>query len=261
MNDIHERERHRSDGDLVRALDDQLSDVEERAVRAHLESCAECRARMDALAEETQAFAAWMRWLDADAMPDQLRRARARTAVRDAAAAQRATAHGGLASAGWLRAAAAVLVVALVTATVDPLRAWVVDRWEALSGVAAAPAPVERLPAAATEAGSVVSFQTPGPVFVLEMAAAQERGAVRLRIDDVEQAQAQTVGEGESFLVLPSGLKVENTPASRADYEVVLPAGTEFIQVFVGGDPVALMEVPHDIELPWTYTVPLQPER
>lgn len=256
MNESHRTTAHPEDGDLVRFLDRQATADERRWMLAHLSACGECAARMEALAEQSEALSRVVGELDAGA-PDELTRARALSAARQA---QRAHGTGRRwLSGGAARAAAVAAVVAVVTLGVEPVRAWVADRWADLVGIEASAPPVAMEPAV-LERGSVIRFEPAGETFVLEIEHPQASGSVTLELRDVAQASAQVVGgASEEIIALPSGLKVANTAASTASYTFVLPTDLRLIQVFAGGKPVAIIPI-ESSGLPGTHTVSLAPE-
>lgn len=248
---VHTIDRHLTDGDLVRMLDGQAAAAERDDVLDHVSVCDACAERMESIRQRAEEFSQQVRLLDDG--PDQMTRARARQAFRQAQRSRSRT----WANAGWLRVAAAVLVVLLAGATVDPLRAWVAEQWQAVSGDS-----VERiaertaLPGEPVRRGSMVRFQPPAGVFNLEIAEPQAEGTIQISVRDVPMATLEIIRpEGESIMQLPSGLQVENREDSRASYEIILPRDTRLVQIFAGGRPIALIDVPEGTELPWSQTL------
>lgn len=251
MNREHFRGDHASEAELVRLLDDEESDLERRRLTAHLHGCAACSGRLNTLAAHDRAATEYLERLEVQPA-DELTRARALAAARSAHARPVARA-----AAPWLRAAAAAGVVIVAGATVSPVRAWVAERWSDLLGDQALVPAETATSTAVLDRGSTVSFVPAGTLFVLEVAHAQEIGEVQLEIRDVRMASARVEqGREETILVLPSGVKIENSEGSTASYSVTLPAGIERVQVFSGGRPVAIVDV-DEAELPWSRTVSL----
>lgn len=237
---------HPADGDLIRYLDLQLDDGERKAVLAHLSDCDTCVERLRALREQTEVVSAYLGRLDEGVLADELARARALRAARQA----RPKRFGGLE-----RVAAVAAIVGVVTLGVEPVRAWVVERLASLTGGGAPLAEVQ--PETVLERGSVVAFEPAGETFVLEIEHPQAVGEVRIEVRDVPSASAQIVGgRDETILVLPSGVRVENEPTSTADYLLSLPSHLRLVQVFAGGRPVAIIPVGED-QIPWTQRLPL----
>jgi hypothetical protein len=151
---------------------------------------------------------------------------------------------------GWMRAAAVLLAVAGAAALATPARAWLAERWTALSGVQAKPAPAPRPSAApapvAEPPTAYVRFAAAGPDFSLHVQHPQRGGALRLRTGSSSAATAQVVaGTGTAdLLVLPAGLRIGNAPGSSAEYAVVLPPSVRTVAVRVGGAPPVLYRAP-----------------
>jgi hypothetical protein len=246
---------HLDDGDLIRYLDHAVEGAERRDAVRHLSGCEACAERLAEFGEQSERAAEYLGALDVNARADELTRARALSAARRARPARRG---GG--SVRALRAAAVAAVVAVGALTVQPVRAWLVERFAELTGASASVA-VQPIDGNVGWSGGRVAFDPVGDVFVLEIAHAQPLGAVRLEMADSRQATAQIVnGEGETLLVLPSGVRVENTAGSTADYHVTLPSNLRLVQVFAGGAPMAIIEVVEG-DTGLSRTVPLQRNR
>lgn len=245
---------HLSAGDLIRYLDHQVDGAERRGAVRHLTGCEACAERLAALGEQSQQAAEYLASYQTDARADDMTRARALAAARRARPARR-----GWGSGAGIRAAAVLAVLATGAVAVQPVRAWMVDRWEALTGSLQDDAAVAVESARIAESGSPVAFVPVGDVFVLEVVNAQPTGSLTLEMEPgAEEATAQIVnGAGETLLVLPSGVRVENTPGSTAAYRVTLPSNLRLVQVFAGGAPVAMIEVEPG-QTSWTRSVPLQ---
>src|SRR5690606_3977749 len=127
--------------------------------------CDACNERLTRFRAQADAVSGVLAGFDEGAAPDELTRARALRAARDAERRARGARWGLGAPA---RAAAAVAAVALGVLTVEPVRAWVADRWADLTGADEAAVPAAVAPARVLERGSLVSFAPAGDVFVLE---------------------------------------------------------------------------------------------
>jgi hypothetical protein len=251
MTAIRSTSRHPSAGELVRRLDRELDPRAEARLARHLERCASCRARLEELTEHSNDAAQWLRGITFADPGNLLRREAARDAVRAAALRRRSIVR---VRRGWA-AAAAVAALLVVSFSVDPLRAWMMQRL-AITQPGAAGASVASLPSAVVGGeGSVISFHPASGTFELSVERAQTVGEVLLQVRAVSQATAQvTNGATETMLVLPSGLRIENSAASRASYRVTLPASVREVTVRVGDGP------PHDIVIStaeWVERIPL----
>jgi hypothetical protein len=245
---------HPEDAELVRYLDEELP--EERAVilMNHFASCADCMVRREELEDVSSWLSGGLTLLDEEVPVDEIARARALAAVR---AAARSDAKVG-APIGWVRAAAAIAVLVVGAAVAPPVRAWIADLVAPrIASEAIAPAPVAE--AAGAEVGATISFTPAVGVFRVELATLQAGGAVSLHATTGEQAAALVVGGADvSLLVLPSGLRIENHPASTATYRLELPAGlVDRVEFFAGSSLIA----GHDLRADAPVTlVPLAPE-
>lgn len=233
---------HLEDEDLVRLMDGEGSEEEQAMASAHLLSCESCRSRRDAL----EATAIWLRTnlplLDSASSDDEVGRARALARMRAARSAA-ANSGGGDESAdrgddgrgGWAPrsglgrrlVAAGIGILLLVGLGVEPVRAWIRDGLNELSGRSDSVAEVvvpEQVPS--SQSGASVRFAAAGPLFRVDMAEPQEEGSLTIRVIPGGEVSAEIVGgDGETLVILPSGLQVGNRAGSKANYVVALPAG------------------------------------
>lgn len=248
--------KHLQDEDIVRLLDEEVSEGDQVAGRDHLLRCESCRR----LADE---IAATSRWLGANVSaldptpPDELTRARTLEGVRahrDAAAREKPEIEPKVASVGgtaayprsrgsryWL-AAAGIAVLVVASLTVEPVRAWIQDGLLNLGARPESIVEVEspELPTPVPSAASV-RFTAEGPIFQIEVAATQVEGDLTVRIITEGEASAEIVGgSGETLVVLPFGLRVGNRESSTASYVVELPSDVvRGIEVRVGERMIA----------------------
>jgi len=227
---------HPEDGVLLRLLDGEADAAEQAAAAPHAAACAECRARMDAMARRRERLGALLARADfpvpASSAPEpgviplHARR-------REAAPAR-----------PWLRAAAIILVVLGVGAVATPARAWIArwitEAWESVTGDEAPPAPAPA-PAPAPEpaeqtAAAQVGFVPTGAELTVVVAHAQDAGALTVAAAPGESATAEVVGGTGSadLLVLPAALHVRNAPGSAAEYRLALPSSVRRVRVRVG---------------------------
>jgi len=223
-------ERHRMDAVLKRdaAMTDRLAVLRRRSARLST-----LLAAAGPTAVETEAAnPATANPAPTPAIPaaDVASIASARTARASRTSAQSAGRFRGPADRGgrvWLRAAIVLLTVLGVAMAVPPVRAWVVDRLERITGQPAEPPSPAVAPAVPAEHFGV-RFAVEGASFSIEMQAVQRTGRLIVRAAAGEEGSADVQGAygGESFVVIPVRqlLRVQNTAESRADYVVTLPS-------------------------------------
>lgn len=226
------RPRHPSASVMLRRMDGELDPTLDRRLRRHLDRCAPCRGRMERLEEtSTQASGALRAALAVTPVPE-LRRQAARRAMR---AAGERRARGRNRRFGGLAVAASIAGVLVLSWTVGPLRAWVAELGMGGGGEEVAE-PVVSLPGAVVGgAASIVAFDAASDLFTIELDARQLAGDLLLQVLPIERATAQITRSGsESMLVLPAGLRIENSTASVASYRVTLPPTVSRVEVRVG---------------------------
>lgn len=255
MTAAQSKSRHPSRGELLRRIDGELDDPRQHRLHRHLDGCARCRNRAAELEAQAKDAAAYVRALDVPFAVDRRKRERARQALR-AALARKA---GQQSRARRWAVAAAMVGLLLSSLAVDPVRAWVLERLPV--GLAADRTPeveLVALPSAVVGVeGSVVSFSTTGSVFELHVDHPQRDGQIRLHASPTPRATAQITRAGaETLMVLPGGLRIENTVDARASYRVGIPSSTRRVTVSIGERTVEEVVVPEDPE-GWTRSVPL----
>ena len=219
---IHAGEPHLDDGHLLQLLDGE-SGLPPGA-RAHVDSCAACRARFAALRVAADRLRAS---LPAVAMP----------ALR----LQRRPQRGG-----WLRsfpaaAAAAILVFASVAVAMSPVRHWLARQFDPPADRSLpAPDPVmPRIPAVV--GGIIASFIPSDTLLTIRVDARQQAGAVELRSAEGGKVSAQAFGAAgtEELLLAPAEIRIVNGPSATADYRVSLPSNVRAVRVIIGGREAA----------------------
>ncbi len=219
---------HIGDGDLIRLHDGECSAAEELSWRDHLAACGACDQRFQTLARLARHFIAALKQLDDPASPGDARRP-----LRSVRPRWRT---------GGLKAAASIAVLLGATLAVPPARAWIIDRWDALASFItqrgeSAPDVSAQAPALSERPTSTVSFQPGGTHFVVEIANTQSTGRMVFTIEAVTNASARVInGDGsEEWIVLPSGVRLENSPTSSGSYEITLPTYLATAEVRLAG--------------------------
>lgn len=289
---VGSRPQHLEDGDLVAYMDRQMDRSRLRWAGGHLEACAECAARLEALRGRAAALPAWLADLDEPVSAD--RRAQAMAAVEQARF--RRPAATGAGSRGMLAAAAMVALMLTVAFGTPQGRAWVGGAVEWGFGRpkprATEAAPVQATPGqqAAVPAADSMSTTTPGeaaapratgsragdrvppgmsaPVrfnptgnyVLLQVDARQREGSITVWVEERPSSEGQVVAgrTGETLQPLGDGLRLRNARSSRADYTVRVPTRVRFIRVKIGDEPETTIPVSRaTVNRPWVWNVSL----
>jgi hypothetical protein len=112
--------RHLGDDDLIRYIDHALDHEGMRLSGVHLRTCGECTARLDGLRQQSASVHEWLSLLPAQ--PDPARRAAAQAAMERARFRRGAS---GPIGAGWMKAAAAIVLMVGLGMATEPGRAFV----------------------------------------------------------------------------------------------------------------------------------------
>jgi hypothetical protein len=235
---------HVSDEELVQLLDDELSAGLRVELMGHVFGCTGCSERLDELQEASRVFSGHLIALDRSVRVDEVARARALSAMRKAVTPVEKRAVKRF-SFRYTRAAAAVALLVFGTLSVPPLRAWVAERVGIVATEIEELAIRPELPDA-TFVEPVVSFRPTEPVFLIELAHQQLSGSLMLESSERDLAAAQIVGRGgETLLVLPNGVRIENVPGSVAGYRVEVPSAiVSRIRIVAAGMMVAEIAPP-----------------
>lgn len=236
-----EMPRHLEDHELVGLMDQVGPEADRVDWEVHVAGCVPCAERL----EELRAGSSWLRQnvvlLDQDVHVDELAKARAMAAARQAARQQAKT----FSWAGVGRAAAVVGLIGAIGLTPNPVRAWFLD-WTGLGAeeVVEAPAPL-----AETARGAMVTFAPTERLFTIELAQPQTEGTVQITLSADDAATAQLLNGGnESFSVLPNALLVDNPAGSRGSYEIHLPGDmVRTVHLVVAGERIAEIPVSADM--------------
>lgn len=237
---------HPDDGHLLAWLDGELEPDEGTGVREHLESCVECRRRVETLRGESEGFSRAVLALDeragglADPGPLPVVAALSRAGTR------------GLRTTGWslARAAGLVLVAAGAAAALvpgSPVRTW-------LEGLAdgdraSVEAPAES--AMDTEAGSegpavpgpaAISLEPRAGRLVISLQGFGRNSNVHVRLTDAPRASVRVDGTAEAprFVTGPGTLEVIG--ATEGEIWVELPRSVRDAAVEVDGEAAVRIE-------------------
>jgi hypothetical protein len=229
-------ERH----DVARGAPPGVEDDTTREWTRHLDGCAECGRRLALLDRRAQRMSALVAQIDLP--PD----------FRYPALRPRRRPQVGWRQVGWLRAAAAILLVLAPLALVPPVRAWALGwasaQWTRIadrrtSDRRAASSPVRGRTPAARPTSSRIGFTPSGDELFIVLASRQADGAVVLTTTSAPEVAFEIVGGGgETPVVHASGLRIPNVVASRASYYVALPPAVRRVHVRVGVRPPVLVE-------------------
>jgi len=114
--------RHMGDDDLMRYIDHALDHEGMRLGGVHLRTCTDCTARMEALQRSSAAVHEWLSLIPAE--HDPARRAAAQSAMERARFRRGAS---GPLGAGWMKAAAAIVLMVGLGMATEPGRAFVAN--------------------------------------------------------------------------------------------------------------------------------------
>lgn len=235
MNEHDFGSKHPDPGALVRLMDGECPDTEERRLHQHVRSCDACSDRLERLRARSRGLRTVLQEMDPVVGH---RRENGRPTI----------------SPTLLRAAAVVLLLA-AGMSVSPVRGWVVDRiqdvaaWVGLSNRTKVPAP------AGQEAdASAVEFTPAGDVLRITFSHPQHEGSVTLVTGDSETtARAEVLGRGArvEMLVLPEGLRIRNARDASSSYRIQVPVGLREVTLRIG-DRREVRLGPDDLEDPGT---------
>jgi|GEM_PF-1398604 len=258
---------HLEDGELLCLLDGEAEAVARGDAEAHLEACAACRGRMERFRTRRERLASLLASADfsppvpmtppstvllSEAGPTAGEAATARAGAKVIPLRGRPAPAGRRVDRPWLRAAAAVLLLAAAVAVATPARAWIAQwvgrQWSQLAhGGRSAPAPPPAAPApappAAPQASAQVRFVPAGSELRVEVAHAQRAGTLTLVPVAGTAALAEVLGaQGVELLVVPSGLRIRNAANDAAGYRIQVPEGVRRVRVRVGAGRESVIE-------------------
>jgi len=223
-------ELHASDGVLL-ALYDHQRDGDLESPRRHVEQCAECQARLGAIAARAKHVRMALAAVPTPSVAkDDFRRRVAEARERGDRRVWRRPV--------WLAAAAIVVLVGAAAAL--PIRDWVRRR---LVESRTAHAPAQPVATPSTQplnrSGATVSFAASGPGFTVRFDSLPSVGTLtagRTTADQISARVASGAGTGgDAMVVLPGELLVRNTSAARASYDLLLPSAVTRLRIIVAG--------------------------
>jgi anti-sigma factor RsiW len=224
MNDAHAG--HLDDGDLIRYLDGEGSTAEAEAWERHLDGCEPCALRVATADRESRGFTEWLdRAAFEDDLPD---RARTEVTVPAVLSLDRRMNRPRAGWSPWLKAAAALALVAGPLAAIPPLRGWVADR---IGAPVEAPGP--GVPTAAAEAASpVVRFVPRAGVFTVRIEG--DGGSLVLGRAPGEEAELRLAGTAPDAVVAAASVRLRDLEAGTRS-TLLLPAHVTAVRVRSGG--------------------------
>jgi hypothetical protein len=220
---------HIADDAHIRFLDGECEADERIAVTEHVARCSSCARRLAELRERNAAVTRLL--AEADAAPREApARARPQRRVR-------------------LLVAVAGLVLAVVVTAVSPVRAWIVERsqalWTLVSGGLEQPPPAPSpIPTEQATPFASVSFAVGGGWLTVDVARRQAEGVLVVEIVDAATASAAITGGGlgGDLVVLPGQLRIANSPESTASYRVRVPPTLTRVEILIAGVQQAVLD-------------------
>jgi hypothetical protein len=232
--------RHVDEGALQALIDGEVPAMLQAELFAHVESCGECAADLDALGQLTSGLRAALGAIDV--VPPMLpARKRIRAEARRRMLLSRTT---------ILRRAALFLLfsAAAVSATVpgSPVRDWLADAWQS---VAARPAPPSELPAIAsveetetTDRPAGVSVHA-GAASIRVVVTSPEPGLVlQVRMHDGDRLGVWASGVAAKARFLTSQDRIEVVSPGAGEVRVDIPYSAESVSLDVDGRPYLVKE-------------------
>lgn len=251
--DTAELSRHLTEGDVLRYVDEEGSPDSRARWSAHIEACDACSDAVTQLRFESRHLSAW---LDR-AYPGSHQGAtgprlvaastpRGSRAVRDRRVRP--------AAASWLKAAAAVVLIAGPLVAVPPVRSWIAERVAGDSRAGDVPT-LEDEAAPATEPTAIVESSrirfVPSPGRFVVSIQGEWRGSLELRRADGEEAVFESLGVAPETVVAASRLEVRASDEGGR-YSLALPAAVSDVVVLADGRSVRVSgpELDRGRELP-----------
>jgi anti-sigma factor RsiW len=224
MNGAHAA-AHLDDGDLIRYLDGEGSEAERIGWERHVDACEQCARRTAEAEAQSRQFSRWLaRAAFEEDLPDRVDRP-GDDGVLTLEPASRGARRSGWSP--WLKAAAAIALVAGPLAAIPPLRGWVVDRVAPPAEEAA----VTTMDATAPVTHPIVRFVPEPGVFTVRVEGGGGSLAVGRAAGDT--AELSLSGEAPDAVVAATSVRLRSLePDTR--HTLLLPDYVTGIRVFVG---------------------------
>jgi hypothetical protein len=232
--------RHLDDDDLVRILDGASSTV--AAWSDHFTACVACHTRVKTLSSAADALRVAYR---ATYIPEHFAELPPRLRVREREAE---AAHSSWVATRFARRAAGILVLAAVgTAAAATIRHFVIDGATSLRH--ASPSPAVTAPVSTRVDTASIAFGVSSGVITLDFASVP--AVLRARLGDSDTLRLLVTSSDSvhrttaaSLIALPDGIRIVNTLASGAAYDVVLPAAAQELRIRLAGRQVSVLHRP-----------------
>ena len=236
-------EQHLTDGEVIGMLDDALPAAERTRADEHLATCVTCRERMQRQRRRQQRLSALLQQTDfavPNAAPPQ-------KDVIDLRVGARRRRDRRFVEQPWLRVAAGLVLLLGATMLIPPVQAavvgWLNEQWSRLVGDEQATDPqAPPQPGTQTARGTRLEFVSDARAFSIEIAAAQTDGTISVRRSSSDVAIADTDVGGIELLSLPAGVRIVNSPATAANYDVVVPATAVSATIVINGRTVVQLD-------------------
>jgi hypothetical protein len=232
--------RHLDDDDLVRILDGASSTV--AAWSDHFTACVDCDTRVRTLSSAADALRTAYQ---ATHIPEHLAELPPRLRMHERSAA---SANSSWVAARFARRAAGILMLAAVgTAAAATIRHFVRDA--GTSPRHASLATTVTAPVSARVDTASIAFGVSSDVITLDFASVPAMLRARLGTSDtlrllVTSPDSLHPTTAASLIALPDGIRIVNTLASGAAYDVVLPAAAQELRIRLAGRQVSVLHRP-----------------
>ena len=221
---------HVATEELLRWIDGELPDESARATAAHVDACAECRARVDVLREVSTTLAEAAREIPVPASLAEAPRLAMRAHTRRATPRRRMLVGAGLFAACALALVAQPLRQRLARAFGDERQ---VDARAAVSAPSAAAAPEAR--------ETVLGVAPRSATFAVEVASARPGDSIHV-IAGAGREVTVHVPAGAAVWSMPDGVRLAHERGGAVGYRLEVGAGVQSVRVRRGDGTVVVVE-------------------